>query len=140
MRNGFKIISFFIDPGAIQPFVQNAGFQSGLLQTIVDDRWSETNRDVYAFWPRLSTLYNLNNNQPSTWWLRNGSFLRLKQVDLGYTLPNLKKVAIKSSRLYFSATNLFVISKFKMWDVEMGGNGLGYPVQSIYSLGLQVNL
>ncbi len=132
--------SFFIDPGAIQPFVQSGGFQSGLLQAIADDHWSETNRNVYAFWPRLSAEYNGNNNQPSTWWLRNGSFLRLKQVDLGYTLPNLKKIAIKNARLYFSATNLFVLSKFKMWDVEMGGNGLGYPIQSIYSLGLQVNL
>jgi len=132
--------SFFIDPGAIQPFVQSGGFQSGLLQAVADDHWSETNRNVYAFWPRLSAEYNGNNNQPSTWWLRNGSFLRLKQVDLGYTIPNLKKIAVKNARLYFSATNLFVLSKFKMWDAEMGGNGLSYPIQSIYSLGLQVNL
>jgi len=132
--------SFFIDPGAIQPFVQSAGYQSGLLQTIADDHWSETNRNVYAFWPRLSAEYNANNNQPSTWWLRNGSFLRLKQVDMGYSFTNLKKIAVKNARLYFSATNLFVMSKFKIWDVEMGGNGLGYPIQSIYSLGLQVNL
>ena len=132
--------SFFIDPGAIQPFVSSAGYQSGLLQAIAEDRWSETNRNVYAFWPRLSAEYNGNNNQPSTWWLRNGSFLRLKQVDLGYSFKNLKKIAVKNARLYFSATNLFVLSKFKMWDVEMGGNGLGYPIQSIYSLGLQVNL
>ncbi|WP_207421586.1 SusC/RagA family TonB-linked outer membrane protein [Desertivirga brevis] len=132
--------SFLINPGAIQPFVTSGGYQSGLLQTIADDHWSETNRNIYAFWPRLSAEYNANNNQASTWWLRNGSFVRLKQVDMGYSFSNMKKIAVKSARLYFSATNLFVWSKFKMWDVEMGGNGLGYPVQSIYSLGLQVNL
>ena len=132
--------SFFVDPGAIQPFVQSGGFQSGLLQAIADNRWSETNPNTYAFWPRLSAEYNLNNNQVSSWWLRNGSFLRLKQVDLGYSIPKVNKVGLKNARLYFSATNLFIWSKFKMWDVEMGGNGLGYPLQSIYSLGLQVNL
>ncbi|MFD2162743.1 SusC/RagA family TonB-linked outer membrane protein [Paradesertivirga mongoliensis] len=132
--------SFFIDPNAIQPFIQSGGYQKGLLQAVADDHWSETNRNVYAFWPRLNPLHSNNNNQASTWWLRNGSFLRLKQVDLGYTFSKLEKISVKNARLYFSATNLFVMSKFKMWDVEMGGNGLGYPLQSIYNLGLQVNL
>jgi hypothetical protein len=72
--------------------------------------------------------------------MRNGNFLRLKSVDLGYNIPEIKSLRLRSTRVYFSATNLFVFSKFKMWDVEMGGNGLGYPVQAVYSIGAQFNL
>lgn len=71
--------------------------------------------------------------------MRSGDFLRLKSVDLGYTIPNIKALKLKGTRFYLSATNLFIISPFKLWDVEMGGNGLNYPVQSVYSLGAQLN-
>lgn len=131
--------SFFIDPAAIQPFYQQGGLQSGLLKTISDSYWSEDNRNLYAFWPRLSTWRVGPNNVTSTWWMRNGNFLRLKSVDMGYNLGKIKKVGLNGGRVYFSATNLFILSNFKLWDVEMGGNGLGYPVQSVYSLGLEVN-
>jgi TonB-linked SusC/RagA family outer membrane protein len=131
--------SFFIDPAAIQPFYQQGGLQSGLLKTISDSYWSEDNRNLYAFWPRLSTWRVGPNNVTSTWWMRNGNFLRLKSVDLGYNLGKIKQIGLNGGRVYFSATNLFILSNFKLWDVEMGGNGLGYPVQSVYSLGLEVN-
>ncbi len=71
--------------------------------------------------------------------MRNGNFLRLKNVDLGYNFRNVKRLGLQGGRAYFSATNLFVLSNFKLWDVEMGGNGLGYPIQSVYSLGLELN-
>lgn len=129
--------TFFIDPVAIQPFYQDGGYQTNLLQAIAESHWSTDNQDLYAFWPRLSTWRVDPNNVTSTWWMRNGSFLRLKSVDMGYTFRDFK--ILKSPRLYFSANNLFVISKFKLWDVEMGGNGLNYPVQSVYSLGAQLN-
>lgn len=131
--------SFFINPAAIQPFFQEGGFQNGLLNVIANDYWSEENRDIYAFWPRLSTWRVGPNNQTSTWWMRNGDFLRLKSVDLGYTFGKIPSVGISGVRAYLSATNLFILSDFKLWDVEMGGNGLGYPIQSVYSLGLEVN-
>ena len=70
--------------------------------------------------------------------MRNGSFLRLKSVDIGYNVA-LEKIGIENLRIYLSATNLFMISKFNLWDVEMGGNGLGYPVQSVYNLGVEVS-
>lgn len=131
--------SFFINPWNIQPFFLNGGYQNGLLQAVADDHWSESNPDIYAFWPRLSTWRVAPNNATSTWWMRNGNFLRLKSVDMGYTFPDLKLLKLKAPRVYFSATNLFVLSSFKLWDVEMGGNGLNYPVQSVYSLGAQIN-
>nr|WP_294896539.1 TonB-dependent receptor [uncultured Pedobacter sp.] len=131
--------SFMINSGDIQPFYLNGGYQNNLLQVIADNHWSEDNQNVYAFWPRLSTLRVASNNKPSTWWLRNGDFIRLKSVDLGYTIPSIKTLDLQNIRIYFSATNLFAISSFKLWDVEMGGNGLNYPIQSVYNLGVQVN-
>jgi hypothetical protein len=131
--------SFSIAPDAITPFI-NKG-QRGLLQYIADDHWSENNRDVYAFWPRLSEYAIANNNVSSTHWLRNGSFVRLKQAEIGYTLPErlTKKAFINSLRFYVSGTNLYLWSKFKMWDPEMAGNGLGYPVQRVINFGVNLN-
>lgn len=129
--------SFFISPNAITPFVDKG--QRGLLQYIADDHWSENNRNLNAFWPRLSEYAITNNNQTSTHWLRNGSFVRLKSAEFGYTLPArlTKKAYISTLRLYASGTNLLLWSKFKMWDPEMAGNGLGYPVQRVINFGLR---
>lgn len=132
--------SFFISSYEISPFVANGGGQHGLLQAIADDHWSESNRNLYAFWPRLSDYFVNNNNQTSTWWMRSGDFLRLKTVELGYSLPKhlLDRFRITNLRVYANAFNLFVISKFKTWDVEMGGNGLGYPVQRVVNMGVNL--
>ena len=131
--------SFFINPWNVQPFYLNGGYQNNLLQSIADNHWSEDNQNPYAFWPRLSTWRVNSNNVTSTWWMRNGDFLRLKDVNVGYTIPELKSLKLKGARVYVSATNVFLISSFKMWDVEMGGNGLGYPIQSVYSIGAELN-
>jgi TonB-linked SusC/RagA family outer membrane protein len=136
--------SFFIDPKAMQPFFQAEDnktkylYQNGLLQVISDNYWSENNQNPYAFWPRLSTWRVESNLKQSTWWMRNGNFIRLKTVDMGYNIGKIKRLGLDGGRIYLSATNLFAISNFKLWDVEMGGNGLGYPVQSVYSLGLEL--
>ena len=129
--------SFYISPSQIAPFVNN----QALLQMIADDFWSEDNCNVNAFWPRLSNYAISNNNQQSTHWLRNGAFLRLKTVEMGYTLPKnwTKKILIDSARLYLSGSNLFVLSAFKDWDVEMAGNGFGYPLQRVVNIGLNIN-
>ncbi len=134
--------SFFIDPSKISPFVSDGGQQNGLLSVIADDHWSEDNRNLYSFWPRLSNTQNNNNNQRSTWWLRNGSFLRLKTAEMGYTIAPklLKRLSLSSCRIYLNASNLFAISSFKTWDPEMGGNGLGYPVQRVYNIGINLGL
>ncbi|MGI6520498.1 MAG: SusC/RagA family TonB-linked outer membrane protein [Fermentimonas sp.] len=132
--------SFFISPSHITPFINNG--QRALMQIIADDHWSESNRDLHAFWPRLSASSISNNVQRSTHWLRNGDFVRLKSLEIGYTLPGklTSKVHLQSMRLYVSGNNLFVWSKFKLWDPEMAGNGLGYPVQRILNLGINVNI
>lgn len=131
-------VSFFINPDNISPFVINGGSQNGLLQVIAGDHWSESNQDLHAFWPRLDEQFNQNNNQVSTWWLEDGTFLRFKTLELGYTLPKklLAKMHFSNFRFYVNAQNLAVISKFKLWDPEMGGNGLGYPLQALYNFGV----
>lgn len=141
--------SFWIDPAATSPFASylysgEAGrgiLNTQVLKAYADSYWSEDRQDVTALWPRLSTTINNNNAQPSTWFMRNGSFLRLKQVEVGYALPvNVqKRLGTGNFRIYANASNLFNISSFKLWDVEMGGNGLGYPVQRVFNLGLNVS-
>ncbi|WP_018626281.1 SusC/RagA family TonB-linked outer membrane protein [Niabella aurantiaca] len=131
--------SFFISPADITPFL-NRG-QRALLQYIADDHWSENNRNLDAFWPRLSEYTIDNNNQISTHWLRNGSFVRLKSGEFGYTLPQrlAQRARMKKFRIYVNGTNLLLWSKFKMWDPEMAGKGLGYPVQRVINFGLDIN-
>lgn len=128
-------VSFFISPTSIAPFKD----RRNALQIVADGYWQETNPDVHAFWPRLSSTPLENNTQTSTWWLRDGKFLRLKTVELGYNLPQIRKIGLTSSRIYVSGENLFIITPFKMWDPEMGGNGLGYPISRRFNIGLQLS-
>ncbi|GAA3620521.1 TonB-dependent receptor [Flavivirga jejuensis] len=130
--------SFFIDSEGIAPFVN----RRNALQVVANDYWSINNPDPDAFWPRLSAAQVGNNTQTSTWWLRDGSFLRLKNIETGFSIPDetLKKLNLKKLRIYASATNLFTISKFDLWDIEMGGDGLGYPIQRVINIGVQASL
>ena len=115
--------------------------QNALLQAYADDHWSEDNRNVYAMWPRFSETLIENNTKPSSWFMRNGAFLRLKSLEFGYTIPEriISKAKMTNLRIYFSGTNLLTFSEFDLWDPEMGGNGLGYPVQKVYNFGVQLS-
>lgn len=136
--------SFWINPSSTAPFINSPinGMQTNraMLQYYADSYWSEDNRDIYALWPRLSETLVANNTQTSTWFMRNGSFLRLKNVEIGYSLPTnmVKRISLQNIRLYVSGSNLSVISPFKMWDPEMAGNGLAYPLQRVYNVGLNI--
>jgi hypothetical protein len=133
--------SFWMDFDATAPFIGN----HQLLKAYADNHWSEDNRDEYALWPRLSyssTTGNSNNDETSTWFMRNGAFLRWKSAELGYTLPTqlTERIHVKQTRVYLSGTDLLVWSPFKLWDPEMGDNGLGYPVQRVINVGVQISL
>jgi TonB-linked SusC/RagA family outer membrane protein len=136
--------------GRIQPFLDSSYSGSGndgligqnaVLKPIADSYWSENNRDPYAFWPRLSYSPMENNSQQSTWFMHDASFLRLKSAEIGYTLPEkmVQKLFMTNLRVYVSATNLASWSGFKLWDPEMAGNGLGYPLQRVVNIGLNVS-
>lgn len=127
--------SFRIGVSETAPFINNRQ----LLKVYADDHWSEDNRNIYAMWPRLTPVANLNNTQRSTWFLQDGSFLRLKQLEVGYSMQDLaNKLKISNMRLYFSGSNLFLWSNFKLWDVEMAADGLGYPIQKVFNVGLNL--
>jgi TonB-linked SusC/RagA family outer membrane protein len=139
-------VSFFIDPIGIAPFQG----RRNALEIVARGSWSETNPDVHAFWPRLSVDQIENNtgkydaahpelSWTSSWWLRDGSFVRLKTVEAGYSFTGFKKIGMENLRAYVSAENLFVISAFKLWDPEMGGNGMGYPLNRRFNVGLQLS-
>ncbi len=134
--------SFWIDPVATAPFIGAEGSSNQLLKVYADNHWSEEDRNIYALWPRLSDVSNTNNSAISTWFMRDGTFLRLKQLELGYTIPEaaMKRVGMSKLRIYANGANLFSFSKFKLWDPEMAGNGLGYPLQRIINFGIQCSL
>src|SRR5690606_3825233 len=122
--------SFWIDPVATAPFVN----ETQLLKAYANNHWAEDNQQLYALWPRLSSTQNANNTQVSTWFMRRGDFLRLKSVELGFSLPQswISSMQLSNVRLYFNGLNLLSFSGFDLWDVEMGGNGLGYPIQMTF--------
>jgi hypothetical protein len=130
--------SFWLNYSATSPFIDG---QRALLKAYADDHWSEDNRNAYALWPRLSSTVIDNNNRTSTWFMRDGSFLRLKSVELGYSLPSklFSRAKMSKFRVYLSGINLLTFSKFKLWDPEMAGNGLDYPVQRVFNIGLQLS-
>lgn len=106
------------------------------------DRWTEDNPRQDGFYPRLSYGENLNNSQQSTWWLRNMSMLRLKDVELGYTLPRTftNKFGLTNLRVYVKGSNLLTFSKFDLWDPEIDTNyGNRYPIMKSFSFGLDIN-
>lgn len=134
---GQDLVSFYIDAAGVAPFVG----RRNTLAVVADNHWSVDNPISETFWPRLSTQNNANNIQRSSWWLRNGRIFRLKTLEVGYTFPEkwLRKTGfIESARVYFSSSNLFKIDDFEEWDIEMGANGLGYPLQRVFSVGVHM--
>ncbi len=148
---GSALSSFWIDQNASAPFRQAPIYDgysdffrmalsrrsnSNLLKAFAEDHWTPENQNIYALWPRLSESPIENNSQTSTWFMQDGAFVRLKSLEVGY---NIKIKNIDKLRIYASGTNLLTISTFKLWDPEMGGSGIGYPIQKVFNLGLQVN-
>lgn len=126
---GVARTSFILSAGNMAPFGR---WNANVAQWIADDYWSESNPNPKAQYPRLSAIGNENNHQNSTYWLRDGSFLKLKSLEFGYS--------IKYLRFYVNGTNLLTFSNFKLWDPEMGGNGYyQYPTQRVFNIGIQFN-
>ena len=110
------------------PFGKNA--TRGVMKFIADDYWSESNPNPNAAYPRLTRDTNANNTVNSSYWLRNGAFLKLKNAEIGYTF--------KMFRAYLNGSNLLTFSPFKHWDPEMGGgSGMKYPTQRVFNIGIQ---
>lgn len=134
--------SFFINGFTVYPF--SKGSWGNILTDVVDNYWSlGKNEDVNAKYPRLTYGNNSNNNRASTYWLRDGSYLRLKNLEIGYTLPKafVSSMHIQNVRFYFMATNLLTFSDFDLWDPELGSSdGQQYPLSKTFTLGMTINL
>ena len=118
-----------LNGSSVNPF--NGGGGSGNLYSNIGDRWTEENPDQNAFYPRLSygseTTSNINNFQKSTWWVRN----------MNLPKPWVNKVHLKNAAVYVMGTNLFTLSRFKLWDPELNtDNGASYPNTTSYSVGI----
>ena len=134
--------SFFINGFTVYPFSE--GSWGNILTDVVGNYWSlGKNEDIHAKYPRLTYGNNSNNNRASTYWLRDGSYLRLKNLEIGYTLPKafVSSMHIQNVRFYFMATNLLTFSEFDLWDPELGSsNGQQYPLSRTFTLGMTINL
>lgn len=135
--------NFFIDGFTVYPFVN--GEWGNILEDMANaNRWIlGVNEDPNAEYPRLSYGGNSNNYRGSTYWLRDGSYLRLKTLEFGYTLPKMltTRLHLSNLRVHFIGQNLLTFSKFKLWDPEMGSsNGMKYPLGKTVTFGLTVNI
>jgi len=152
---GFYVSSFFqgtanasvvfgsVIPEGWHPFTW--GVDQSSARTFALNRWSEANQGKDVLMPRLhsSNINNANNTVASTYWLRNGGFLRLKNVEIGYNLPKkwLNKFQIQSARIYGMGYNLAVWDDVKYYDPEQTGanvNDNPYPITSTYTFGLEL--
>lgn len=140
---------FFINPKALSPFVNDRA----MLKEIYESHWTEKNMDNRPFWPRLSvqdiTEYNKQENwdanmtddRRSTYFMRECRFLRCTSLELAYNLPSSvrQKMHMQNVKFFARVNNPFLISNFKLWDVELGGNGFNYPIQRTYALGVNIS-
>lgn len=129
--------------GGSEYFIPGSG--QGLMGNIYsnyNDRWTEENPSQDVFWPRLSESPNKQNYRASTWWKENMRFMRLKNLEIGYSLPKSvnDKMHTKSIRLYLSGNNLFCLSPFDLWDPELEtSDGLQYPAMRSVMVGIDLN-
>ncbi len=133
MGRTWRIMSSNILPG------QNSGEFYNVF-TNYQDRWTADNPSQDVFYPRLTYGPNDVNSQPSTWWLKDMSFLRLKNIEIGYSLPKsiAERTFISGARIFVRGTNLLTFSGFKLWDPELDtGDGGKYPVMKSISAGLE---
>lgn len=140
---------FFLSGNSVYPF--NASATGNILSKVTNpnDRW--TSREISgaaytenanAILPRLSYGGNVNNYRNSTFWMRDGSYLRLKNLEFGYTLPRkfVRTFFAEKARIGFIGYNLLVFSTFDWWDPEIGSSdGAAYPISKTCSVNLTVN-
>ena len=151
---GVGNVNFFISGSSLtSPFSSTAIERSAVQRDVWEKGWdrltsngADMSRASEAVYPRLSIgsgAGSANNSQTSSWWQRDGSYLRLKSVEIGYSLPKkllTRSGFIQSVRFYVAGNNLLTFSNFKLWDPEQGGGqGASYPNNRVYSFGLNAN-
>lgn len=129
----------YLDRAMVEPLRNNYGNIPAILE---GKYWSPFNTDeqnANAFYPRLSSVSKSNNYATSDHWIFDGGYFRMKNITLGYTLPQqwTRYIGIDRTRFYVSASDLFCISDFPDgWDPEMGVSS--YPITTSVVFGIQV--
>ncbi len=139
---GFDMSIFFQGVGKADGFLYGHGimpfFEGSSIQDYMRDSWRPDNTN--SAFPRLA--FNESNNiQNSSFWLRDASYLRLKNMQVGYTVPKqLLKDKIQKLRVYASGQNLLTFDRFYPgFDVEAPVANAGwYPQMKVYTVGLDV--
>lgn len=137
---------FFV--GGNGPHAFHDGKRGNILQVMVDgNRWipkeisgTEATEDPNADWPRLTYTNNNNNNRKSTYWLKERKYLRLRNLEITYDLPQMwtRKFLVSNMRIGFIGQNLFTWAPFKWWDPEgTNESGSSYPINRTYSCYIQ---
>lgn len=140
----FDLIAFFQGAGGVYRYISeglgNLSSSTSKPNALWLDSWTPTNTD--AKYPRLASPGNEISMEYSDFWLQNSSYLRMKDLQIGYTFPKaaLDKVGIEKLRVYYSGQNLFTLSgMLKGWDPEApSGRGNGFPQTMVNSIGLNV--
>ena len=148
---GIDVSVFFSGVGHVTRIIQGQnlfGASSTILrmgqifEDVAKNRWTLDNQNPNAPYPRLSLNKVDNNQQLSTYWQRDMSFMRLKDAEIGYTLPEsmTKKWGLSKIRFYIQGKNLVTFSDFKLWDPEVNANyGNVYPLIRTFAIGANVN-
>lgn len=132
-------LSGVYDSGVISSTVYTSPFSGNTPYYLVTDAWTPDNPD--AKWPRLTTSASGNNAWQSSFWIVNGEYLRLKQAQIGYQIPEslLKKTPFTQVNVYVAGTNLLTFSHFKYIDPESPSVSNGYyPQPRTFSCGVKL--
>ncbi|WP_160713852.1 TonB-dependent receptor [Chitinophaga solisilvae] len=117
-------------------------YQLGTAMKYHLDRWTPETAGT-ATWPRLSTSFNANNHRISTMMLKSGDYVRLKNLEIGYSLPQqvLKRVGLSNLRVFANGQNLLTWDKLKVTDPEYASGGIRstYPQQLVYNFGFTLD-
>lgn len=136
---GVGNVDIFANGEGVVPFP--ISMSRGNLLSNINDRWTEENPRQDVFYPRLSDGSPNSNYEASTWWLKNGRYMRLKNAQVNYALPDsfTSSIGFDNVTFFLSGYNLITWSPFDLWDVELGdGRGAAYPNTSTFTLGIDL--
>jgi hypothetical protein len=137
---GFDLDIFFQGTANCSVYLTGYDFYAfqndGKISSLAQGRWTPETAER-ATYPRLTSYNNLNNFQPSSFWQRNGSFIKLRSIELGYDISEkvVKKIRLDNARVFINGTNLFSLDHVDIADPE---TLTGYPAVRSFSIGAKI--
>ena len=140
MWKGFELNILWTGQARAKQMIRPGSYNRDI--TYFNNRWISAEETPDARYPRAFERDDSFNSRDSDFWLKDASFLRLKNIELAYNIPSsfLEKIKISSLRLYLSGFNLFSIDKIKIQDPEgTQAGGMYYPQQRVYNMGVSIS-